>query len=69
MSKYDQLIKDLRDPHCGDGTTTHINMRKEAADAIEALLAANIRPVVSGEWIDSCGLAECSICKTEFMYK
>ena len=38
MSKFDQLIKDLRDPHCGDGTTTHINMRKEAADAIQELL-------------------------------
>ena len=39
MRKYDQLIKDLRDPHCGDGTTTHIDMRREAADAIENFLA------------------------------
>lgn len=39
MNKYDQMIKDLRDPHCGDGTTTHIDMCREAADAIENLLA------------------------------
>ena len=39
MNKYDQMIKDLRDPHCGDGTTTHIDMRREAADAIEYFLA------------------------------
>lgn len=39
MSKYDQLMKDLRDPHCGDGTTTHIDMRKEAAEAIQELFS------------------------------
>ena len=40
MNTYDHLITDLRDIHCGDGTTTHIDMRKEAADAIQELLAA-----------------------------
>lgn len=39
MNTYDQLLTDLRDIHCGDGTTTHINMRKEAADAIQELFA------------------------------
>ena len=37
MTNYAQLIQDLRDPRCGDGTTTHIIMRKQAADAIEEL--------------------------------
>lgn len=36
---YEDLIKDLRDPKCGDGTQyTKIHMRREAADAIENLL-------------------------------
>lgn len=37
LKAYDQLIADLRNIRCGDGTTSHIDIRLEAADAIEFL--------------------------------
>ena len=70
MKHYDDLIERLRK---GTGLPVLQALMNEAADAIAALTAADVRPVVRGEWIDrdddyyGWNMWACSACGEEFV--